>query len=413
MAQPYRILVERMVVVSLALAGCNGDKTPTPPTCAGVLAPRTFPNTVDTTFPTGPIVSHTTTVSTTIMWELASDCGEDGNVAFGMSGEALTETAYAQSTGLIRKAALTGLAPDTVYDYQVSCCGLVTAPLSFATAPPATAPIRFTVLGDTHANPTIMGGIVAQMMARHPHLVVHTGDEVNDGAVHTEWQDGFWAPLRQLGHYLPTYAAMGNHENHSDYYFDYHAYPFTDFFIDRKHGAFYSFTYGTVFFLMIDTTDVTFALASFGETQLTAWIREELASAAARNATWRIAVGHYGAFSDGWESCDSGSFAGFAPVAEWLFPLLAENGFQAYFAGHTHDYERGVSGGVAHIISGGGGGSLDQRCRELPEVEVVELRHHYVVVDATCDSLTLNAYDSQEDTVPFDTLTIGRPRVEE
>ncbi len=95
-------------------------------------------------------------------------------------------------------------------------------------------------------------------------------------------------------------------------------------------------------------------------------------------------------------------------VADWLLPLMAEHDFHLYLTGHTHDYERGESHGVTHIIAGGGGASLDEWCSDVPEVEVIALKHHYLNIEAGCDQLLIEAHAVPEEAEPIDVVVIDR-----
>ena len=396
-----------MVAIAGSPACAGADVDPAAPgRCAGDVEPRQYPTVIDRTFVVGPVVLHTTQDSTTLMWQTADRC--DGVVQYGPANGTLESRATTSPNGLVHKARIEGLEPNRRYEYKVSACSLETSTLSFHTAPPPSTPVRFTVWGDSQSHPERSTHVVAGMKKAGPHFTVHAGDEVGDGHDLPSWQTELFEPLRPLGHYVPTYAAIGNHEGNAEHFYTYSAYPHPPELADTAaFGASYSFVFGNVFFLVIDTNNWQFLIAPELEGELPAWIRRQLASAAAKAATWRFAVGHYPGYSESWGYCDESAFAGSAVVSGWLLPLLAEHGFAAYFAGHTHAYERGASKGVAHIVSGGGGGGLDQKCRDLPEVEVTEIRHHYLVVDASCDRAVVRAYDSSEDgTTPFDEVVL-------
>jgi hypothetical protein len=247
-----------------------------------------------------------------------------------------------------------------------------------------------------------MTATVAAMLRRRPMLTLHVGDTVGDGSVEEQWIEQFFGPLRPLGHHVPTYVAIGNHERNDPSFFELVSYPPS---VPGEPGAesTYSFTFGNAFFLVVDTNqlfhDIDLGGGEVVETPISSWIKAELETAAARTAMWRFAMGHEPAITESWSPGDCDGYDGNAHVRDWLLPLLSAHRFHAYFSGHTHAYERGMLDGVLHVITGGGGGGLDEWCRDVPETDVVELVHHYLEIEADCAGMTLTAYRTDDDQV--------------
>ncbi len=164
-------------------------------------------------------------------------------------------------------------------------------------------------------------------------------------------------------------------------------------------------TRGNVFLLVIDTNK-PFAPGRGKETPISSWIRKRLDSREARQATWRIAVGHEPGYSECWTPGKCKEYDGTPAVRDWLLPLLAKNGFHAYLAGHTHAYERAEVDGMLQIITGGGGSKLDQHCRELPVNRKTRIAYHYLMVDAGEETLTMEAHGLTPGAKPFDRVEI-------
>ena len=143
----------------------------------------------------------------------------------------------------------------------------------------------------------------------------------------------------------------------------------------------------------MDTSNVTFNLTALGETELGRWVQKQVQSPAAKQATWRIAVGHHPGFTEAWSPGSCEEYQGSEPVISWFFPLLAQYDFPLYLTGHTHAYERGQMLGVTQIIAGGGGATLDTICRDLPQTQVVKIAYHYLDVEAGRDTLTVRAIE--------------------
>lgn len=68
----------------------------------------------------------------------------------------------------------------------------------------------------------------------------------------------------------------------------------------------------------------------------------------ASRADWKIVIGHHPLVSSGYKQ------RAYPLLNRWLEPRLQHYGVQAYVAGHDHHLEHIRSGGVTHIISGGG-----------------------------------------------------------
>ena len=384
---------------------CSDNAGPSEPPCPDEIPARPFDAERDATFPLGPYLMHTTGTSTTIMWTTEEEC--PGEVHLGLSDDELDRTENSEVDAEVHRARLTGLIPDTRYSYRVSACSKTSEVHRFYTAPEAGAPVRFTVWGDSRTDIEQCCKTVEAMALRHPHFDLHTGDVVTDGHEELQWTDEFLEPLRPLGHSVPTYVAIGNHEGNAEHFYRLTDYPVPDNLRNGPvWGSNYSFTYGNVFVLVFDTNNPFFMFANELESPLIEWIRQQMASPEAREATWRIGAAHEPAWSEGWSpgSCDG--FDGNLAVRNWMMPLLAENDFHVFFAGHTHDYERGMADGVLQIITGGGGSSLDEWCRDFDEIEVVELAYHFVEVEAGCETMTLRAIPISEDPEPLDTVVL-------
>ena len=250
------------------------------------------------------------------------------------------------------------------------------------------------------------------MADRYPFFALGAGDVVGDGSVELQWKTEFRDPLRPLGHSIPTWVAIGNHEKNSPFWYSHVSYP-PSLPSDPGSESFYYFTYGNVFVLVIDTNKIFYDIEIDPEnpttTEASRWLRAALASDEAKAATWRIAMGHENAFSESWSPGDCG-YEGTTTVRKWLWPKLVENKFHAYLSGHTHAYERGMKDGVVQMILGGAGGGLDEWCKDFPETKVVRYVHHYLYFEAGCDTLKISAFTQENATTPFDTITLAQDR---
>ncbi len=338
----------------------------------------------DETFDLGPYLMWAQPTRITILWRTSEE--EDGVVQYGF--EDLSQEVRHEENARVHKVTLTDLVPDTRYQYRVTSGGVTSQVHHFHTAVHPGQGFRFAVFGDNQNGPEGFVRIVEQMLAVHPYLLVGVGDHVQEGKKEWQWREQLFDPARALFHEVPLYAAMGNHEQHSPVFWELYAY-------DHPPGeegfnlAYYSYSYGNAFFLVLDTNNL---LCPLGEVDVpqSAWLKEQLASPAARNATWKFAYSHEPGYSESWSPGDC-DYDGNRCIRNWLLPLLSEHGFHAYFSGHTHGYERGRVGDVLHFINGGAGGGLDEWCKDLDQTTVVIQSHHFILADAGCDRLRFQA----------------------
>ena len=368
-----------------ALPGCKRAADQDPPPCQDEAQPRALTLVDDDAFDLGPYLMQTTASSVVVMWRTL----EPGSsvVEFG-TGTEPDQTVTGDDDRTVHEVTVSGLSADTRYVYRARTGATTSLLHHFRTAPEPRSGFRFTVLGDSQGHPETSEPLFRAMAATNPHFVLHVGDVVSDGTVARQWKEQFFDPLRPLGHEVPTFVAIGNHERQSDTYFDLVSYPNTG--TEPFHESSYAFTWGNGFVLVVDSTQFFWPVGGT-ETDLSTWVRDTVASDAARDATWRIAATHQSGYSEGWSPGECDGFDGFPPVRDFLLPLLAENGFHLFLAGHTHAYERGFKDGILQVITGGGGGSLDEWCRDWPHVTRFSAQHHWLSVTAGCDALEVRA----------------------
>ncbi len=402
-----------LLAISLlaAVVSCGRDDfsltTKEAPVCReGIIPDRPITPIEDTTFFAGPYLSDVGEDYAVLFWHTSQEC--DGKVLYGTKQDALNESATQEEDNLlVHEIKLTNLKVDTKYFYKVQSCNKESKVHSFHTAPRPGAAIRFVVTGDSRSDPDTYETVIESILPYNPYLFINTGDVVTDGKYEDQWYDEFLLPMRKLASEVPVYVSIGNHEGNAKYFYDFLSYP--NPLKEEKKGweTFYSFTYGNVFFLFIDTNKMYFPILDV-ETEFSKWIEEQVASEEAQAATWRIAVGHEPGFSESWDEGGCNNYDGTTAIKEWFIPLLAENKFHVYFAGHTHAYERGMKDGVVQIIAGGGGSGLDTRCRDFPETQVVRLHHGFVNVEAECSTLTLTWYEIEDPTKPIDQIVLHK-----
>jgi acid phosphatase type 7 len=361
----------------------------------------------DLTFHVGPHLMHTTPTSVTLVWE--SEEAGSTRVEYGLDGSYGSQIEGAPGT--MHELIVPDLKPATVYHYRACTGEVCTSDLTFSSAPLPGQKFRFAVYGDSRSDPDAHGAVAQSMIKSEPVVVFNVGDVVGEG-LRAEYKEQHFDPTRQLGHYVPIYVAIGNHEwKEADAlgtedvpnFRDYMAFPVVPEL--RIHELSYSFMFGDAFFLVLDNTldggDLFFELAGV-EMPLAQWLREQAESEEAHNAKWRFAFMHYPPGSPCHED-----WMNVIATREEVLPLLRENGFHALFVGHVHDYERHDWEGFPVIVTGGGGAGLEDvsLCAfPLPELVEISSQYHHLTVDLGDDEAQVRAVDLEGKV--FDGITI-------
>ncbi len=365
----------------LAGEACEGE--PVPPGVPGIKE--------------GPYLQWVTTGEITVMWETFSN--SSGTVRYRRAGGDWQEASHPGEAS-IHEVRLEGFSAGEVVEYSVrSTSGNETfesAVETFTTAPEDESSMRFVVWGDNQGNPSVFGRLSRLMAADQPALAMSCGDVVVDGNVYSQWGVEFLSPLQPLSKNVPFYVAIGNHERNSPWFYNYMAQP------GNEHW--FSMDYANCHFVVLDTN---FPFMPGSEQYQ--WLYNDLFSDAAQNANWLLVFHHHPPYSEIYEE------AVYAQLRMHIVPLLETAGVDADFSGHIHDYERGVftppdtGRRIAYIQTSGGGGRLweDEFDGEWDQIErVVQYVYHYLRVDVTEDTLTINAIDSQGDS--FDSIRLNR-----
>jgi len=201
-----------------------------------------------------------------------------------------------------------------------------------------------------------------------------------------QYEEQFFGPLADLIDHTPIYVSIGNHEAESPWYYTSFSFP--------EDPSDYSFTYGNVFFIAFNSNRPW--TPPWPQYQ---WLENTLNSQEATDAEFIVVFCHHPPYSEGWAT-----YEGSVAMRDTLVPLFEDKGVDVWFAGHTHDYERGHLNGVTHYITGGGGGALDTQARDFEHIVVYESRYHFINVAVAGDTMTLDAIDT--DGVVFDTYQI-------
>lgn len=289
-----------------------------------------------------------TSTGLVVKWRTSSST--DSVVAFGESPAALTAITRVDERTTDHEVRLTGLRPMTRYYYAY---GATTAPLvggddqhTFTTAVPAgmARQTRIWVIGDAGtANDNqraVRDAYAAFTGTRATDLWIMLGDNAYSDGTDAEYQRGVFDIYTNLLRSSVVWSTLGNHDGHtadsatqSGPYYDIFTFPTAGEAGGVPSGteAYYSFDYGNIHFVCLDSYDSD---RSRGGAMLT-WLENDLS---ATTSQWLIAFWHHPPYSKG--SHDSDSESGLRDMRQNALPILESYGVDLVLGGHSHSYER-------------------------------------------------------------------------
>lgn len=283
----------------------------------------------------------------TVRWR--TDAASAGVVRYGLTPQALTQTATASGSNTEHEVRLTGLAPATTYFYSVGTAAAALAggaDCRFTTAPPHGTPqrTRVWVIGDSGtANVdarNVRDAYFNYAGADPTHVWLMLGDNAYNAGDDDEFQvavfDMYPALLRQT----VLWSTIGNHETDQSSspastipYYQIHSFPKNAESGGVASGTedYYSFDYANIHFVCMDAMTSS---RSPGSTMLN-WLEDDLA---ATTQPWVVAFWHHPPYSKG--SHDSDDSTRMTEVRQNFLPILESYGVDLVLCGHSHAYER-------------------------------------------------------------------------
>ena len=361
------------------------------------------------------------------------------------------------------EARLTDLAPDTRYYYAVYDGSKRLTPddesYQFTTHPPAgtVRPYRFWVLGDGGTGREPQYAVHQAMLdttAKEAHPIdfwIHAGDMAYGTGRDLEFQTRFFETYDTTLRRQVCWPTMGNHEGHTSKgttgvgpYYDAYVVPTRGEVGGVASGteAYYSFDYGNIHFICLDSHDLDRKpTAAMGR-----WLKADLDKA---QAQWIIAFWHHPAYTKG--SHDSDKEKDLTEMRKYLMPIVEAGGVDLVLTGHSHTYERSMlidgayatptvsenvvlddgdgdpgndgayhksaginaNEGLVHIVTGNAGQTLG-RNGTSPIMKRTMVEHGSVLIDVNGDTLVgrmINRNGSQRDLfsiVKRGTVTVNR-----
>ncbi|MGD0774862.1 MAG: metallophosphoesterase [Candidatus Solibacter sp.] len=314
----------------------------------------------------GPYVVNATSRGATVAWIVASD-----TVTYQAAGAA-AKTSPALK---VEHSGLSGLQPNTRYDYEVAA-----GKGWFKTPPSGVEPFRFVLYGDVRTRHDVHRRVIAAILKSGvPDLVLHTGDLVENGKDSALWAT-FFDIERELLRQTSFFPSLGNHERNAQ--------EFYDFFQTRL--PYYSFNWGNAHFTVIDSDLPNVSSSKIARdafwAQQTAWLEEDLA--ANQKADYRFVVAHHPPFTAVERR------QGDNPHMTALTPMFEKYHVTAGLFGHDHNYQHYLKNGIHYVGSGGGGAPLYDVKKPDPAITVkVASIENFVTVSVNGKTAKAQAID--------------------
>jgi 3',5'-cyclic AMP phosphodiesterase CpdA len=340
-----------------------------------------------------PYLQSTTTTSTIVAWGSTEGKGEvvlrepGGGVVVRAAGEYAGDpdrrearVAAQHRTGkelaaddiYVMKAELTKLEPGHLYCYQLVADGAALtepAPLTSAAPPGVKDAVRFVALGDSGTGGAAELAIAQRISAENFDLMLFLGDIAYEQGSAQQLQSNFFAVFKDFLRYVPAYTTIGNHERVTRL-----GRPYFEAFVLPEPERYYSFDWGDIHFVAIDTTQ--------RDAKQLVWLDDDLSK---NKLPWTIVFGHHPMYTNSLRGAQLWIRRSFANI-------LTRHKVDLVLTGHEHQYERFRIADVNYVISGGGGGQLTHfwgRSRALKQAAV----HHFLSFEVTASHLTMKAID--------------------
>jgi len=296
----------------------------------------------------GPYLQSGTDTSLVVRWR--TDVATDSRVRYGDAPGNLTSLVDLPAVSREHEITLENLSPDTVYYYAVgTTAGILAggdASYFFFTPPMAGVPkpTRIWVLGDSgtaDANAAaVRDAYYAFTGDRHTDLWLMLGDNAYDDGTDSDYQRAVFDMYPTMLRKSVLWPTLGNHDGHTADSGTQSG-PYYDIFTLPRNGeaggiasgteAYYSFDYGNIHFIVLDSFDSD--RSPFGA--MLTWLQADLATT---TQDWVIAYWHHPPYSKG--SHDSDSDGGLVDMRENALPVLEAGGVDLVLSGHSHSYER-------------------------------------------------------------------------
>jgi len=321
----------------------------------------------------GPYLQSPNHESIYVMWR--TDSNTDTKVWYGTDSTNLNQTEYINNNVKDHTIELTGLQAYTTYYYKIgNATGQFAGTISkqsFKTHPtPGTKnkPLRVWAIGDFGKGNSLQVDVKtsyeAYTGARGTDVWLWLGDNAYDDGSDSQYQSKVFnlAGFSDVFNYVPFWPSPGNHDYntvweestllgipYTNIPLTDHEGPYFDMVNVPENGevggypsqleVFYSFDYGDVHFLSLNSEVFDYEFSYSGINEMKAWIQRDLAQ---NTKKFTIAYFHQPPYSKGSHDSDDFYELVMKAMREKIIPTLESNGVDLVVCGHSHVFERSV-----------------------------------------------------------------------
>ena len=328
-----------------------------------------------------PYLQAITTDSVYVLVEC--DSADPVTVRYGPAGgqygsEAVTEsteTTTASPVTYVHNVKLTGLKPNSVYDYQVFQEGKSSSSHTFSTAAPPGTDFRFAWMADMRTQPEIHNEIAGRIKEMRPRFSLYGGDLCEQNG-YDFWKRDFFVPNQlALAVEVPFFNTAGNHEGWTT-----NTRAFTQAPASASESqAYYAFDYGDAHFVCINN-EISYAP---GSPQVDFLVKDLTGT----NKTWKIVFFHKPAYSLG----GNGEDAGMKLLTSYIFEPCRVD---MIINGHNHFYQHNLVNGIHHMTIGSAGAPIDNAGTGSYAVKAVK-DYNFAMTDVTPTTFKMTVYNGK------------------
>jgi hypothetical protein len=350
----------------------------------------------------GPYLQTGTSTSVIVKWR--TDAPTDSCVRYGATVDSLTNTTCDPAITTEHEVKITDLSLNSQYYYSVGTnAGALAGGDSttfFVTAPSTGTPkpTRVWVLGDSgtaDANArAVRDAYVNFTGGRYTDVWLMLGDNAYDDGTDSEYQGAVFDMYPSFLKQSVLWPTLGNHDGVSadsstqtGPYYSIFSLPKTGEAGGLASGteAYYSFDYGNIHFVCLDSHESNRAV---GGPMLT-WLEDDLMSTAQQ---WILAFWHHPPYSKG--SHNSDTETQLIQMRTNVLPILEAHGVDLVLTGHSHSYERsflldghyGLSGTLTAAMKKDGGDGREDGSGPYTKPDAVAEPHAGAVYAVTGSS---------------------------
>ncbi|MCB0214249.1 MAG: metallophosphoesterase family protein [Anaerolineae bacterium] len=364
-----------------------------------------------------PYLQQVTDTDVNVLW--ATHTGSQPAVQYGLgTNDKVTVTGCSRRIEALdmqlHRVQLTGLQPDTRYHYQIYVDDRLLPPrksLSFRTAPSvgSDTPFTFIAFGDYGNGSAAQKRLRNQMRRDSFRFMLTTGDNSQGEGTYQQLDRMVFQVYETIFSQVPVFPALGNHDYLTD-----QAAPYLNIFDvpqnarqEKDVKRYYSFTYGNVEFIVLDTTPLVKASDPSTCEAMLHWLHQELSPS---SQFWKIVVCHHPPHNAGHHGVNP-------RIKTKLIPIFEAYDVNVVLSGHQHNYQRSKplrqeqvttmeEGGILYIVSGAGAAAL-HTCDEAEWLArtIASVKHGiYNRFTVGGDTMTIEAIDDQGNVVDICTL---------